>query len=258
MRSNLGCVAQAIALGFLFSLAGATTTLFGGGESIILGNTTTQACLNAFNTTLNCDQQVQLLSYDMDRLEWTQSKLTAVCTPSCLSSLQSLLSAVGSACAGHEIPFSGTTLAASDIVELYLYKYQLSCLTETSSGSFCLMVEETWDVGALESSGNATWPEHTNVTFPDFTESTVGTPATDTDGTLIDNSDPYLNFTDLGLELPWIGQDYYQTGTVADWIGHGWPEPLEYDEYPLEIQCSDCFLSQYKIGVESKWGEVYE
>jgi hypothetical protein len=23
---------------------------------------------------------------------------------------------------------------------------------------------------------------------------------------------------------------------------YGWPEPLEFDEYPLEIQCSSCFL----------------
>jgi hypothetical protein len=23
---------------------------------------------------------------------------------------------------------------------------------------------------------------------------------------------------------------------------YGWHEPLEFDEYPLEIQCSSCFL----------------
>lgn len=42
------------------------------------------------------------------------------------------------------------------------------------------------------------------------------------------------------------------------WQGHGHDEPLEYDEYPLELQCSECFLAQYKHGIESQWGEVYE
>jgi hypothetical protein len=36
--------------------------------------------------------------------------------------------------------------------------------------------------------------------------------------------------------------DYYKK--VPDPIdddNYGWPEPLEYDEYPTEIQCSSCF-----------------
>lgn len=31
---------------------------------------------------------------------------------------------------------------------------------------------------------------------------------------------------------------------------------LEYDEYPQEIQCSNCFLEWFKLGFTSQWGET--
>lgn len=75
----------------------------------------------------------------------------------------------------------------------------------------------------------------------------------------MDESDPSPTFSDYGLNLSvMLGQDYYQDGISMDYEGHGWPTALEYDEYPLEIQCSECFLAQYKLGIESQWGEVYD
>ncbi|KAI1755045.1 hypothetical protein F4782DRAFT_489763 [Xylaria castorea] len=120
------------------------------------------------------------------------------------------------------------------------------------------MVEETWDVGSLNSSGIATWPMFTNKTYPDFNNSPDGSPREDLDGNPIDDSDTSPVFQSYGLELDLSGQDYYQDGIQLDWEGHGWPEALEYDEYPLEIQCSECFLAQYQFGIESRWEEVYD
>ena len=38
-------------------------------------------------------------------------------------------------------------------------------------------------------------------------------------------------------------EDYFtETESPIDDDNFGWPEPLEYDEYPLEIQCSTCAL----------------
>lgn len=36
-----------------------------------------------------------------------------------------------------------------------------------------------------------------------------------------------------------------------------WNTTLEYDEYPIEIQCSKCILSRFKLGFSSQWGEPW-
>ncbi|KUI66076.1 hypothetical protein VM1G_02487 [Cytospora mali] len=235
-----------------------STLLFNGAQSAIFTDATT-SCLTAFNTSLDCDPLVQLLSYDMDRLELTEDLLTALCTSSCSSSLVQLESAVSSSCGSYELDFNGAYLSAVQVVDLFTYKYNMSCLAD-SSGAFCLMVEESWDIAALNNSGNATWPMYTNKTYPNFDDDPDnGTPTEDIDGNLVDNSNPSPSFSDYGLNLSvMLGQDYYQDGISMDYQGHGWPTALDYDEYPLEIQCSECFLAQYKLGIESQWGEVYD
>jgi hypothetical protein len=234
----------------------AAVTLFNGAQQAIFEDATT-GCLAAFNQTLNCDASVQMLSYDLDRLEFSESSLTTLCTSSCLSSLLTLESTVSSACGDYDIEFNGAFLSATQVVDLFLYKYNMSCMAD-SKGSFCLLVEETWNIGELNNSGTVTWPTHTNKIYPDFNNSPDGSPREDLDGNIIDDSDPSPMFQSYGLQLDLGGQDYYQDGIQLDWEGHGWPETLEYDEYPLEIQCSECFLSQYRFGIESQWGEVYE
>lgn len=104
-------------------------------------------------------KQVQLLSYDMDLPELTEESLTALCTSSCLSSLVQLESAVTSGCGSYEIDFNGAYLSTAQVFDLFAYN--MSCLAD-SSGAFCLMVEESWDVAALNNSGEATWPTFTN------------------------------------------------------------------------------------------------
>ncbi|KAI1115461.1 hypothetical protein F5Y14DRAFT_460583 [Nemania sp. NC0429] len=234
----------------------AAVTLFNGAHQAILGDASI-SCLTAFNSTLNCDPVVQMLSYDLDRLAFTEASLTSLCKPACLSSLLTLESAVTSACGDYDVEFNGGFLSATEIVDFFLYKYNTSCLAD-SKGSFCLLVEETWDVSSLNSSGTATWPTFTNKTYPDFTNNPDGSPGEDGDGNPIDDSDESPVFQSYPLELDQTGQDYYQDGIPLNWTGHGWLAALEYDEYPLEIQCSECFLAQYRFGIESRWGEVFD
>ncbi|PYI13867.1 hypothetical protein BO99DRAFT_314610, partial [Aspergillus violaceofuscus CBS 115571] len=235
----------------------AMNSLFNGAQEAMFQDAPSE-CLAAFNTTLNCDPKVQLLSYDFDRLDWTEADLTTLCTSPCYSSLQALNETVTSSCGSYEFDFNNAELTAVQVVDLYMYKYNMSCLTEIATGSFCLIVEQSWNLTALNQSGTITWPEFTNVTFPNFVDNDDGAPSLDLDDNPLDESNPSPRFNDYGLQLELSGQDYYQEGIPLDWQGHGWPTILEYDEYPLEIQCSDCFLAQYKLGIESQWGEVYE
>jgi hypothetical protein len=94
----------------------------------------------------------------------------------------------------------------------------------------------------MVSAGQATWPTHTNKPYPDISTGTWD-PPTDVDGTEIyifddaiwepDSGDSYLEMAAMDYfydRLPSTGNDNY-----------GWSAPLEFDEYPLEIQCSSCF-----------------
>lgn len=234
------------------------TLLFNGNQNLLFEDASS-ACLAAFDTDLNCDVNIQLLSSDMDKLDFNQSQLTSLCTASCKTSLSTLNSSVSSECGDYDFDFNDDYLSAVQVVDLYTYKYDMICLTDSSTGDFCVMVEETWDITALDNSSQATWPAYTNKTFPDWYDDNNGIPAQDVDGTYIDNSNEMPTFYDVlsGLDTDWSASDYYFDGIDANWTGHGWPDMLEYDEYPLEIQCSECF-SQYKLGLESQWGEIYE
>lgn len=130
------------------------------------------------------------------------------------------------------------------MIDLIEWKYNMSCLADSSTGSFCLIEEQGWNVSALNASGEATWPVYTNVTYPDY-ESSSG------------NDFQYLMTTEeYGLK----GKDYFvpSLDQPTDNGNHGAPEYLDYDEFPLEIQCSYCFLEQIKLGINSRWGEVYD
>lgn len=238
----------------------AATLLFNGNQDLLFEDASSD-CLATFDTDLTCHTNIQLLSADMDKLDFDQSQLTSLCTDACKTSLSTLAASVSSTCGDYEFEFNDAYLSAVQVVDLYTYKYDLFCLTDGATGDFCLTVEASWDIAALDNSGEATWPTHTNKTFPDWTnDADFGTPAQDVDGTYIDNANEMPAFHDVlsGLDTDWSASDYYFDGIDANWTGHGWPDMLEYDEYPLEIQCSDCFLAQYKLGLESQWGEVYE
>jgi len=59
------------------------------------------------------------------------------------------------------------------------------------------------------------------------------------------------NCSNIALDYRYHGPGPAQ-GTLNSSLG------LEYDEYPLEIQCSSCFLQRFKLGFMSRWGETYK
>lgn len=240
--------------------AHADTTLFNGAQDTVFEDASSE-CLAAFDTRMACNDKVQLLGgFDMDSLAFTEADLSDLCNTNCKGSLEVLRDAVSSACGDYDIDFNGAFISATEVVDLFAYKFDMTCLAD-SSRNFCAMVEESWDVDALVASGQATWPTFTQKEYPDFTEGkTDGAPARDIDGTLIDNSDDPIIWPawEYHVDLEDSGEDYFQEPIPPDWRGHGYDDPLEYDEYPLEIQCSECFLARYKRGIESQWGEVYE
>ncbi|RMZ02151.1 hypothetical protein D0860_07327 [Hortaea werneckii] len=240
-------------------LADASTTLFNGAQRFLFDDAPAE-CLAAFSQPLVCDDEVQLLGYDFDSLELTETMLDALCTEKCARSLLSLKDTISSACGEHDTPFNGAYISAVEVVDLFAYEYNTSCLVDTR-GEFCLTAEQQWDVDSLDRNGHATWPAHTDKIYPDFSEGDYnGLPAEDVDGTLVDLSDDPIVWPEWisQLQLEKSGEDYFLEPISPNWRGHGHDVPLEYDEYPLEIQCSECFLAQYRYGIESKWGEVYE
>jgi hypothetical protein len=50
------------------------------------------------------------------------------------------------------------------------------------------------------------------------------------------------NATDTNLNQMAALDYYVDRPDPIDDDNYGWYEPLEFDEYPLEIQCSSCFL----------------
>ncbi|KAH6967951.1 hypothetical protein BKA56DRAFT_597454 [Ilyonectria sp. MPI-CAGE-AT-0026] len=240
----------------LFWETAASIRLFNGAQKVLFRNAP-QECLDVFDAQLDCDGLVQLVSYDQDKLKLNQTKLEALCTSPCSTSLTSLESAATAACGTSDLGFNGDYISVVEILGLYRYKYDAFCLKNVE-GEFCLMVEETWNVGQLHAAGKATWPAHTNKAYPNWVDNEDGSPTLGEDGELLDDSADRLNFQHFGQDLEWSATDYYTEGLSLDWMGHGWNEALEYDEYPLEIQCSECFLAQYRHGIESYWGEMFD
>ena len=252
-------VIRVLLSGFLLAKLCASQSLLFNGAQVALFTDASISCLQAFNTSINCVDTVQLLAFDLEYLLWSESDLSSLCTSACSSSLTALESAVSSACGDYEFDFNAGQMTAVQVVDLYIFKYQLSCLTNTESNQFCLIEEQSWNITQLNNTGEATWPSHTNKTYPNWIDNDDGSPLLDSDETIIPNPfDDLPPFQYLDIPLDPTGTDFYTNGTDIDYSNYGWPLPLEYDEYPLEIQCQSCFINQFILGIQSQWGEVYE
>lgn len=95
-------------------------------------------------------------------------------------------------------------------------------------------------------SGKATWPEHTTKCYFDAQDE-YWSYLVDGNGTCYSDFDfEWSNASDSAGSTAMSAVDYYaQQGDPIDDDNYGWPLPLEFDEYPLEIQCSSCFLFVY-------------
>lgn len=146
--------------------ASALTTLFNGQQAGIFPSDTPTTCLAAFNTSLTCDPSVQLLYKQTSWVGWNTSDLNTLCSPSCLSSLQSLQSTASAACGSWTGQVGAQALTASAILDAYMYKYRLACLADGST--FCLTQLYNWNIPAMAAASRITWPTHTNKTYPDW------------------------------------------------------------------------------------------
>ncbi|RMZ86661.1 hypothetical protein DV736_g6112, partial [Chaetothyriales sp. CBS 134916] len=236
----------------------AATQLFNGAQIALFEDAPTD-CLTAFNASLDCSDNVQLLGYDFQTLAWSVDDLAYMCTTSCAASLQSLASEISSACTSYTFDFNGGEMTAVQVVDLFYYKYNYSCLASTETGQFCLIEEQTWNITQLNNSGAATWPVYTNKTYPNWYLSEDGSPLLDWDESVIE--DPFGDippFQYYETNMDPTGTNYFLEGASDDYSNYGWDAQLEYDEYPLELQCKSCFINQFIMGIESQWGEVYE
>lgn len=247
-------VAPLLIVTLLGQLVSCDSTLFNGIQGTIFPIGTSQACLDAFDTVLPCDPSLPLLHKQTDWVGWNATNLTTLCTSECRSSLISLQKKATFACGSMSFRLSGTTMNASSVINFYMYKYDLACLSD--SGSWCLLEQDSWYLQYLST---VTWPTYTNKTYPDWSYDPIdGTNELDEDGNVI----PPYNTVPQPQPTFHSGQksalDYVYTGRNAPVGDLGSNQTLEYDEYPLEIQCSKCFLDRFKLGFASRWGELYE
>ncbi|RMX98022.1 hypothetical protein D0868_10327 [Hortaea werneckii] len=205
-------------------------TLFNGAQDVVFEDAPA-GCLAAFDQPLVCDDKVQLLGYDIDSLEFSETALDALCSKECGRSLLALRQLVSSACSEYDIPFNGAYISAVDVVDLFEYKFNMSCLADTR-GEFCLIVEQHWDVDSLDLNGQATWPAYTEKIYLDFSDGNYdGSPAEDVDGTLLDLSDDPITWPEWlsQLQLDDSGEDYFLEPISPDWRGHGHDATTVYD-----------------------------
>ncbi|MCJ1311630.1 hypothetical protein MMC25_005303 [Agyrium rufum] len=238
-------------LTFYVGFSASQTLLFNGMQAGLFTDAST-ACLQAFNSSLACATTVQLLGFDLEYLSWSQTDLASLCTSACSYSLSTLASAVSSACGSYEVDFNGGEMTAVQVIDLFRYKYQMSCLSDTATNQFCLVEERTWNITQLNMTGQATWPLYTNKTYPNWIENDDGSPLLDYDGTIIaDPFDDPPQFQYFPYPLDPTGIDYYTIGTNPDFSNYGWPLPLEYDEYPLQYRACDNLFLNYAYCVSS-------
>ncbi|KAJ9628096.1 hypothetical protein H2203_003318 [Taxawa tesnikishii (nom. ined.)] len=69
--------------------------------------------------------------------------LQGLCTPTCKASLGQLASAVQSGCTTESFNFNSDNMTYTDLVDHIWYKVGLICLTDASTGNYCMDVENT-------------------------------------------------------------------------------------------------------------------
>ncbi|GAM83791.1 hypothetical protein ANO11243_017810 [Dothideomycetidae sp. 11243] len=239
-----------------------STMLWDGLQNSALGSGLSSACDGALNTTLNCPaNELQYLSWSMQSVQWSTAQLNSLCTPACSSSLSTLLSNVQSGCGSAAFNFNGGQMTWVQQIQYLQYKYGLVCLKDAATSNFCTDVENSWNINSMVAAGSATWPSNTAKCYPNLASDSIDA-TLDTNGSCINTFDVSV-FQDNTLGWTASGQvqaaDFYSSrGAPNPNDNYGWPQPLEADEYPLQIQCSSCFVQKYIYGYSSTWGDLWD
>lgn len=107
-----------------------------------------------------------------------------------------------------------------------------------------LTFQISWNITAMLAEGKATWPNNTEKEYIDIDSGGWG-PLLDVDESSIYPYNDYLwvNASDVNAGASMKSLDYYiERGGIIDDDNYGWLLPLDLDEYPIQIQCSECFL----------------
>jgi len=121
----------------------------------------------------------------------------------------------------------------------------------------------SWNIQALEDSDAATWPNHTTKLYP-RTSDPSWPDYVDENGTAVDPFvDSFYRYARPAGSIVPGGTDAFQDylrdeDPTGEDLNYGWPEILEFDEFPLEVQCSSCFIDKFKYGLSSTWGDVFD
>ncbi|KAH8900847.1 hypothetical protein GQ53DRAFT_815696 [Thozetella sp. PMI_491] len=243
----------------------AQSQFWNGLQKAVLLPKVSDACDAALNTTINCPANlIQLITYSMQMVGWNETGLGLVCSAECEASFPNFAAAVSANCgsAQDSINFNSQNMSLSELGPFLSYKYDLLCRRDSATQDLCLFVEDAWNIAELDAQGSATWPQHTEKCYFD-PASGAWEYMVDENGTCIDifeDTEPYV--TDISGSGPFASLAYWSTqftgaksGTGTNW---GWPTPLAFDEYPLEIQCSSCFLSRLQVGYGSRFGPAWD
>ncbi|KAL2788710.1 hypothetical protein BJX66DRAFT_352538 [Aspergillus keveii] len=222
---------------FGFTQCAFSTMLYNGAQKAILSPDLSVACDAAFNTTLDCPENiVQYVTYPIQAVNWNTSWLGGLCTPACSASLEELSTAITRDCGGMFI-VNSQNWTFGDYMSHYRYKYDMICLADEDTGDFCLDVESRWNITTMVQAGEATWPLHTNKCYFDVSNGHWGYQR-DVDGTCLDIFDFwYDKASDQAGLTRMAAADYFITK----------PEPIDDDNYGWR---------KFRHGLEDQWGDV--
>ncbi|CZR65827.1 uncharacterized protein PAC_15727 [Phialocephala subalpina] len=200
--------------------------------------------------------------------------MASLCTSACEASLAELATAVEAGCGSAMLTIDSQNITFSSWIDHMQYKVGLICLADTNTSGFCLDDEKTcvayldlqcfladsvgsWNITEMVLNKAATWPNNTykccfngQIFYWEY---------------VVDENNICYSPFDFGRSdaigaagsTQLAALDYYiERGDPIDDDNYGWPLPLEFDEYHLEIQCSSCFLQTFKYGLENKWGDI--
>ncbi|PQE12847.1 Peptidoglycan-binding Lysin subgroup protein [Rutstroemia sp. NJR-2017a BBW] len=217
--------------------------LYNGLHKVVLSADISDACDIALNTELNCESLIQLTPYSIQSTNWTTSSLESLCTTACKTGLTALHSVSQSACADDTFYIDGNSMSLHELVDLIDYKWSLICLKDASTQEYCMNVEDSWNITTMVANGAATWPTNTQKCYLDSSQG-FWQHITDENGACIEPDWEELNsvFATSGREEMSAIDYYVDAADPVDDDNYGWVDALDFDEYPLEIQCSSCFL----------------
>lgn len=115
--------------------------------------------------------------------------------------------------------------------------------TFTSKLEMTKLTYSSWNITTMVTNGAATWPVNPPKCYLDSSQY-VWEHLTDENGICIEPDwDELDSVFDTSGRDEMSAMDYYaDAAEPIDDDNYGWVGALDFDEYPLEIQCSSCFL----------------